>query len=77
MSTGWGTFSIQEPNDTRQNFYRGNASFSVRANADHTTGGPYPFHAPLADEYIRSPEQNFGAPVNDYPAISLHLTNLH
>jgi len=48
----------------------------VRGNADHTTGGPYPFHAPPVDEYMRPPKQHFGAPVNDYPPISLHLTNL-
>ena len=48
----------------------------MRGNADHTTGGRYPFHAPPADEYMRPPEQHFRAPTNDYPAMSLHLTNL-
>jgi hypothetical protein len=75
-STGWGTFPTQEPDNTRQDFQRGRASFFVCGNTDHTTGGPYPFHAPPADEYMRSHEQYFGASFNDYSAMSLHLTNL-
>jgi hypothetical protein len=48
----------------------------MRRNADHTIGGPYPLHAPPTDEYMRPPKQHFGTPINDYPAMSLHLINL-
>jgi hypothetical protein len=75
-SLGWGIFPTQELDNTRQDFQRGCASFSVRGNADRTTSGPYPFHAPPTNEYIPPPELHFGTLVNDYPAMSLHLTNL-
>jgi len=75
-STEWGIFPTQVPDNTRHDFQRGRASFSVHRNMDHATGGAYPFHAPPTNEYMPPPEQHFGTPINDYLAISLHLTNL-
>jgi len=60
----------------RQDFQRGCTSFSVRRNTDYTTGGPYPFHAPPANDYMPPPEQHFETPINDYPVMSMHFTNL-